>query len=204
MIYWITRIAARLVLSMRYRIDIKGGERLPRDKAFVLLPKHQRWQDVPLVALSTPLFLTYVAKYELFINPLGRHIITALGGIPLNRKRPIETRRTLYAIRYHLQRNRGLVIFPEGTYYPGTMGPGNHGILRFIITSADVPLIPVGIRYSTRQFRPRVRIRFGEPIHADDGIGSEELLSVLMKKIAELSDLAQPVQPSMQAPIVPP
>ena len=64
MIYRITRITARLVLGMRYLIDIRGREHLPRDNAFVLLPKHQCWQDVPLVGLATPIFLTYVAKHE--------------------------------------------------------------------------------------------------------------------------------------------
>lgn len=189
MTYWITRIAARLMLSMRYRIDIKGRERLPRDNAFVLLPKHQCWQDVPLVGLATPILLTYVAKYELFTNPLGRYIVTSLGGIPLNRKRPIESRRTLHVIKHHLKNNRGLVLFPEGTYFPGAMGPGNHGILRFIISSVKVPLIPVGIRYSKQGIRNRVWIRFGEPIHTDDAVRPEALLTLVMEKIAALSGL---------------
>jgi len=189
-LYRTVRFADRLVLELLYRIDIKGAEHLPRDGAFVLLPKHQRWQDVPLLGLATPIFLTYVAKHELFANTLSRYIITSLGGIPLNRKRPMESRRTLHAIRYHLQRNRCLVVFPEGTYYPDTMGPGNPGILRFIVSSAKVPLIPVGIRYSKQGFRPRVWIRFGEPIHPDDGTSPKALLSVVMERIAELSDLA--------------
>lgn len=188
-IYRVTRFAARWILGMVYRIDIKGAKHLPREAAFVLLPKHQCWQDVPLLGLATPKFLTYVAKHELFSNPVGRYIITALGGIPLNRKRPMESRRTLHIIRHHLKRKRGLVVFPEGTYYPGIMGPGNLGILRFIVSSANVPLIPVGIRYSRQWFRPRVWIRFGEPIHPDGGTNPEALLSEVMNRIATLSGL---------------
>jgi len=188
-IYRSARFVAPFVLGMLYRIDIKGGEHLPRGNAFVLLPKHQRWQDVPLLGLATPIFLIYVAKHELFTNPLGRYFITALGGIPLNRQRPMESRRTLHAIRHHLKCNRGLVVFPEGTYYPGTMGPGNPGILRFVVSTAKVPLIPVGIRYSKHLFRPKVRIHFGQPIHPDDATRPQTLLTEVIDKIAELSGL---------------
>ena len=188
-IYRIARVAARIVLATLYRIDIEGREHLPRDTAFVLLPKHQRWQDVPLVGLATPAFLTYVAKYELFINTLSRSIITALGGIPLNRKHPMESRRTLQAIRHHLAHNRGLVVFPEGTYFPDAMGPGNLGILRFIVSSAKVPLIPMGIRYSKQFPRSKVRICFGQPIHPDNETDPQALLNEVMDKIAELSGL---------------
>ncbi|MBT8342269.1 MAG: 1-acyl-sn-glycerol-3-phosphate acyltransferase, partial [Desulfatitalea sp.] len=143
----------------------------------------------PLVGLTTPVFLTFVAKHELFANPLSRYIITRLGGIPLNRKHPMESRRTLRAVRTHLQSRRALVVFPEGTYYPYSMGPGNLGMLRYIMSTAQVPLIPVGICYEKHRLRPGVRIRFGAPIHPNDTRGPHALLTEMMDRIAELSSL---------------
>ena len=80
----ITKYVAKVGLSPFFRLKVSGVENLPRNSAFVLLPKHQRWEDIPLTAIATPRPLYYVAKYELFINPLKGWYLTALGGIPLN------------------------------------------------------------------------------------------------------------------------
>ena len=190
-----------MLLPVCFKIIVRGRDNIPRTGPFVLLPKHQRWVDVPLIGLAAARFLYYVAKAELFVHPLGNWFISALGGIPLNRKRPIESRQTLRAIRRCLQSDSGLVLFPEGTYYPGIMGPGHQGVLRFITSVASVPLIPVGIRYEKQTFRTRVTIRFGTPIQwtgrqeasnklkAFNKLKAEDLLPKIMKDIARLSGL---------------
>lgn len=190
LIYKVTNLVAHIVLGTRYRIAVDGRHHLPIHEAFLLLPKHQRWQDVPLLALAVPSFMTFVAKQELFTKAINRFIITRLGGIPLNRKRPMESRRTLHVIRAQLRQKRALVVFPEGTYYPGVMGPGNLGMLRFIVSAAKVPLIPVGIRYEKHWLKPRVWIRFGAPIRPSDTTSAQILLAEVMARIAELSGLA--------------
>ncbi len=158
-----TRVLARMMLSLFFRREVRGLENLPQKQAFILLPKHQRWEDIPLLALATPRPLYYVAKYELFLNPVSDWFLHSLGGIPLNRDRPLESRRSLNIMIQVLNEGEGLVVFPEGTYYRNRMGPGRPGLVRLILSRLSLPFVPVGIRYAGQEGRERVSIRFGRP-----------------------------------------
>jgi 1-acyl-sn-glycerol-3-phosphate acyltransferase len=168
---------------------VSGLENLPAESAFILLPKHQRWEDIPLLALATPRRLYYVAKHELFKNPIGSWYVTSLGGIPLNRKRPLESRRFLTATIDYLKNGEGVVVFPEGTYYLSVMGPGQIGMVKFILSRLSLPFIPVGIRYTRDKWRMVVRIKFGKKFYATDGKPANSFLDNMMNEIAELSGL---------------
>jgi 1-acyl-sn-glycerol-3-phosphate acyltransferase len=90
---------------------------------------------------------------------------------------------------HFLREGEGVVVFPEGTYYPNRMGPGKGGILKLIISRLALPLIPVGVRYRKEGLRTHVMISFGKPIYHGKQISSDETLDQLMKEIAELSDI---------------
>jgi len=179
----------RIALSPLYHIEIEGRERLPRKDAFILLPKHQCWQDIPIIALATSRPLYYIAKYELFTNRLAGWFLESLGGIPLNRDQPMKSRRSIRAMMEFLKGGEGVVIFPEGTYYENTMGPGKSGMLRLIISRMSFPLIPAGVHYKKLHSRTAVRVSFGDPIYPDKNVPPESVLSTVMQKIAVLSGL---------------
>ncbi len=184
------RVVIGLCLYPFYHLQIRGRENLPQDKAFILLPKHQRWEDIPLLGLATPYTLYYVAKHELFLNPVNKWLISALGGIPLNRKRPIESRRALKQMIAVLKYGEGLAIFPEGTYYNEHMGPGRVGLIRMVSTRFALPFIPVGIRYPKGGIRARVQINFGTPIYNDTSVAADQFVHRIMQEIAQLSSLS--------------
>ena len=168
---------------------VSGLENLPAETAFILLPKHQRWEDIPLLALATPRRLYYVAKYELFKNPLSSWFVTSLGGIPLNRKRPLESRRFLTATIDLLEKGEGVVVFPEGTYYNNEMGPGQAGMVKFIRTRLSLSFIPVGISYTRQNRRFLVRINYGKKFHAEADASGNTFIHDMMHEIAILSGL---------------
>ena len=182
-------IVVRVLLTPLFRIEIEGLKNLPRDSAFILLSKHQRWEDIPLLSLATPRPLYYIAKYELFKNALSNRFFSALGGIPLNRQRPLESRRFLQATIQLLEKGEGVVIFPEGTYYRNKMGPGQTGMVRFVLSRLKLPFIPVGINYATNGWRTRVRINFGKAFHTDPTLAADTFVNRMMKEIAALSGL---------------
>ena len=188
-VFVLTRAFAKVFVSLVFRIEIQGTEHLPAKKAFVLLPKHQRWMDIPLLSLATPRPLYYVARHDLFDGPLSRWLMTSLGGIPLNRQRPVESRDSLRKILALLQHGEGVAIFPEGTYYRKKMGPGRVGVVRMVLSKARIPFIPVGIQYSHKGWRSLVRIRFGKPICAAEGVAPRVFLDHMLSKIADLSNL---------------
>ena len=185
----LTRITAGLFLSPFFSIKIGGLENLPIKSAFILLPKHQRWEDIPLLSLATSRPLYYIAKHELFLNPISRWLLCSMGGIPLNRERPLESRRSLKMMMEFLKNREGVVIFPEGTYYRNKMGPGHAGLIRMVLSRVALPFIPVGMIYSKKKGRTLIRVNFGMPVYENLSGNTNRLFNHIMKEIALLSGL---------------
>jgi 1-acyl-sn-glycerol-3-phosphate acyltransferase len=190
---WVLRItvmAGRVLLCPFFALETTGKENLPKRSAFVLLPKHQRWEDLPLLSLAAPRSLYYVAKHELFGNPLSAWYMRSLGGIPLNRRRPLTSRREMKAVIRRLRAGEGVVLFPEGTYYRDRMGPGHAGMVRLILSRLSLPFIPVGIRYGGRGARKRVGIAFGKAVYGENFPTPAAFMERIMGEIARLSGLS--------------
>jgi 1-acyl-sn-glycerol-3-phosphate acyltransferase len=115
--------------------------------------------------------------------------VSGLGGIPLNRKRPLASRDSIRKIVRLTQNGERIVVFPEGTYYRNRMGPGHSGIIRAIRARAKVPFVPVGVHYDEGGIQKRVSIRFGQPLNIDPSASIDGFLGRAMREIAELSDL---------------
>lgn len=189
---WVFRplkVLSRVIFAPFFAMETNGLPNLPGNSAFILLVKHQCWQDIPLLAMATPLPLYYVAKAELFENLAGGWLMKSLGGIPLNRKRPLESRRSLQATIDVLNAGEGVVVFPEGTYYPNCMGPGHVGVVRFVLARLSLPFVPVGIRYTAGGRRTRVSIRYGRPLMSRQTESADEFLAAMMQEIARLSGM---------------
>ncbi|MBN1849621.1 MAG: 1-acyl-sn-glycerol-3-phosphate acyltransferase [Deltaproteobacteria bacterium] len=185
----IIRLISRIVLSPFFKLHIKGSENLPEHDAFILVPKHQRWVDIPIIGLAVSRPLYFIAKYELFIHSLSGWFLSSLGGIPLNRKRPLESRESLKRMMASLEKGDGVVIFPEGTYYENRMGPGHAGLIRMILSRTEPPFLPMGIRYSRFRGRTHVRIKIGIPLYRHPDTEIKDFLDKIMLEIAKLSGM---------------
>jgi 1-acyl-sn-glycerol-3-phosphate acyltransferase len=172
-----------------FQIQTRGLNNLPGKDAFILLPKHQRWEDIPILSFVIPKPLFYIAKYELFVNPVSGWFLSSMGGIPLNRERPLESRQFLKVMLKSLKMGEGVVIFPEGTYYQNAVGPGHVGLIRMILSQIPIPVIPVGIQYKGNRCRKRVGICIGRPIHCSPKTDAPKLLARIMEEIGRLSGL---------------
>jgi len=187
--YEIIKAAARICLAPFFELQVKGQENVPPKSSFILLPKHQRWEDIPLLGLASPLPLYYVAKSELFENRLLSWFMTSLGGIPLDRRRPLASRDSIKAIVRLLKGVAGVVVLPEGTYYKDATGSGHVGLIRLIRSRMNLPFIPVGIRYSGKAVRKLVEIKFGEALYWESSTEPEVFLASAMQAIRTLSGL---------------
>jgi len=181
LVYFIIKAAARIFLAPFFEIRVIGQENLPERGAFILLPKHQRWEDIPLLGLASPVPLYYVAKNELFLNRLSNWLMRSLGGIPLDRRRPMGSRSSIKTVVGLLKEGAGVVVFPEGTYYRNCVGSGHVGLIRLIHSRIEVPFVPVGIRYSGKGVRKRVEIKFGKTVSWESSTEPEEFLASAMK-----------------------
>ena len=188
-IYFIIKAAARIFLAPFFEIQVEGQENIPKGGSFIFLPKHQRWEDIPLLGLASPVPLYYVAKNELFLNPLSSWFMGSLGGIPLERRRPMASRSSIKTVVGLVKKGAGVVVFPEGTYYRNCVGSGQVGLIRLIHSQIEVPFIPVGIRYVGKGVRKQVEIKFGKTMSWESSAEPEDFLALAMKEIRVLSGL---------------
>ena len=199
LLYKLIRTVCYPCLHSVYRIRVEGRENIPREGPGILLPKHQYWTDIPIVALAAWRPVSYVAKQELFVYPGVRQFITALGGIPLDRVNPVKTLDSFRHLERILQDGEFVVIFPEGTYYPHSMGRGKHRLLERILRFQEkkgwqgartLPFIPMGIRYLEEKVRTEIRVKIGRPLFADGKTDAQEFTQAIVGEIARLSGLS--------------
>ncbi len=194
-VYSATRRLSQTLCPLFYWVETMQEEPLPEEGPAVILPKHQAWTDIPLVYLSFPIPLYYVAKRELFRYPGIRLYLRLAGGVPLDREQSIRTLESIKQLTALLRNLEKVVIFPEGTYVPNVVGPGKSRLIQFILKlqtelERPVPFYPMGIRYGARKgWRRRVDIRIGSPLFAEEESEASVLTERIMKEIGRLSGL---------------
>jgi len=197
--YKIVRAIIYPLFRLVYRIQVEGRENIPPEGPGILLPKHQYWTDIPIVTLAAWRPVSYIAKQELFVYPGVRHFLGALGGIPLDRVNPVKTLDSFRHLERILQNGEFVVIFPEGTYSPHSMGRGKHRLIERILRFQEkrggqgaqpIPFIPMGIRYLEKRVRTEIRVKIGRPLFADEKTDAQEFTRDIVGEIGKLSDLS--------------
>jgi 1-acyl-sn-glycerol-3-phosphate acyltransferase len=200
LLYYLILSIGHLCFHSIYRIHIRGRENIPPEGPGILVPKHQFWTDIPLVGLAVRRPVSYIAKKELFVYPGIRHFLSSLGGIPLDRGNPVRTLDSFRRMEKLLQEKEFFVLFPEGTYYPYTMGRGKHRFVELILRFQEkmgwqgdraIPFIPIGIRYLEKKFRREVRVEIGPPVFFLGDSTGEQFTREILGKIAELSGISK-------------
>ena len=194
--HFLTWAAGRVILPLRFDIQVNGLSLLPEKGPVIFIPKHQQWWDVPLLGTFIPRPLHFLAKQELFNLWISRFYITRIGGIPLDRQRPLRSLSTFRSLIPLIKEDAFLVIFPEGTYYPATMGPGKWRLIQMILrlqqkeSLLPVSFVPVGIHYSSSvREKHKVEITLGSPYQETDPRQAEAFTERLLQKVKDLSGL---------------
>lgn len=170
MFYWFCWLVMRGFFRLFGGLTIAGLENVPRSGPVILAPNHIHGFDPPLVGVCVPRRCAFMAKEELFRNPLLGALIRALGAFPVRRGAP--DRAALRRAIETLERGGALVLFPEGTRSPdGHLQSAELGI-GLIALRTGAPIVPVRIS-GTRELLPpgarfprrsKVRVRFGPPL----------------------------------------
>ncbi|MEW5702726.1 MAG: lysophospholipid acyltransferase family protein [Candidatus Zixiibacteriota bacterium] len=188
---------ARTIYTVLWWPRLQGREKLP-EGAFLICPNHRSWFDPPMVAFLVPREIGFLAKAELFHNPLFGGLIRYLNARPI--RRGVIDRTAEQEILRLLASGRPVLVFPEGTRSrTGRMQSPRPGVGR-LARIAGLPIVPAYIegnrRLSLAVFRwRRLTIRTGEPIPAeevlafpDDKDGYRALSRLIMQRICALSD----------------
>ncbi len=169
---------------------VTGKENVPPWGPLIIVSNHLSQSDPSFIGAAIPRRPRFLAKKELFTNPIAGPLIRSYGGFPLNRQGG-----DLAAYRWAmklLERDGTLVLFPEGTRSPKGLRRARNGATRIALAS-QAPLLPVGItgteKFGTwaRVFFPnaRIRVNIGKPFTLPhvEGKPSREVLGSLTEMV---------------------
>jgi 1-acyl-sn-glycerol-3-phosphate acyltransferase len=191
--YRLGRWLCRQTLGRYFDLEVRGLENLPASGPAIICPKHQRWEDTPLIGMALPPPLHYIAKAELFRQPVIRELLGAWGAVPLARQNPRSTLSSFKRLLPLLIGQAYVVLFPEGTYFRGQVGPGRHRLIQLLLKFQHrdglgrLPFVPVGVSYHPLVWGYRVEVNLGPPLYAAQPNQAPALTAALMAQIARLS-----------------
>ncbi len=171
---WTFRAWARLFFGLR----VTGQENVPREGALVVACNHFSSMDPPVVGVSVPREIHFMAKRELFEKPGLRLLMLGLRTFPVNRDG-----NDTGAIRTGLRKlARGMAV---GVFIQGTRTAGDKTALggaSFLALRSGAPLLPTAVWREGRSYR----VHFGEPMPvAGLGLAPEEVTRLLSIRINE-------------------
>ena len=146
---------------------VEGLERIPRKGPLIVACNHISFWDPPLVGSSITRPVHFVAKAELFDNPLFGALIRSYNAIPI--QRGPQARTGLRGAEEVLSAGEAVLIFPEGTRNKsGTLLPPRAGVghLSAATRSPVLPACITGSNQIRRSMKRQVpiRITFGSPV----------------------------------------
>ena len=193
--YRLGRWLTRQTLGRVFSLSVTGLEHLPVQGPVIVCPKHQRWEDIPVIGMALPPPLHYIAKVELFQYPVVRELLGAWGGVPVDRQNPRATLSSFRRLAPLLSGGAYVVLFPEGTYVPGAVGPGKHRLIQLLLKLQGqnglglLPFVPVGVDYRPRAWGWDVAVEVGPPCCVSHHRQAPDLTARLMNQIGRLSAL---------------
>ncbi len=123
--------------------QVRGGERLPKSGAALIVSNHQSAFDTMIWFLLVPQ-ATYVHKRELLRIPCVGGMLVELGLIPVDREAGATAIRALLKETDRaVAEGRQIVIFPEGTRVPPGQRAPLHPGFAAIASRSGLPIIPV-------------------------------------------------------------
>jgi 1-acyl-sn-glycerol-3-phosphate acyltransferase len=193
MFYKLIRIIFRAVFGILFRPKIIGKENIPAAGAFILSANHVSNWDPPVLATFIDREVCYMAKEELFKNPVFAKAIRALNAFPV--KREAADKNAIKNAVKILKSGGCLGIFPEGTRSKtGEIGKAESGV-SLIAAMTKAPIVPAAIINTEKIFSaeikfPRLAVIFGAPIHFNGNSKDKDALSnfaqEIMNEIAKL------------------
>ncbi|AIG65700.1 lysophospholipid acyltransferase family protein [Weissella tructae] len=171
MFYTVARYVVNVVFWLfNGRYTVTGKENLPQESNYIMVGPHRALWDMIYFALAVwPKRFTFMAKKELFQNPILRWILTNANAFSVDRENPGPSAIKI-PVNSLKKTDMSLIMFPSGTRHSQEMKGG----AMMIAKMAGVPLVPVVYQGPVKMsefFNPfkrgQVSVAIGAPVEVD-------------------------------------
>ncbi|MCK5536074.1 MAG: 1-acyl-sn-glycerol-3-phosphate acyltransferase, partial [Bacteroidales bacterium] len=194
---WFKSMMRFLFRILFLKVSVEGTSNIQKDKAYIFMPNHISFIDIPFVAGFIPVFFRAVEAHHHFSWPVYGWATRSYGNIPISRTHFGKSMQSYNALTEYLNNKKSVLIFPEGhRTLDGKMLKFKK--LPFYITQqTDVEIIPIGISgmYGVNpkgklivNITSPLKLKFGEPISREiiNSKTPDELSKYVQAKVAEL------------------
>ena len=138
MFFKFIRVIVRVLLAIiNGNAHYQNKEKLPEGN-YILVAPHRTWWDPFYMALgASPKQFSFLAKAELFKNPILRFILVHLNAFPVDRDKPGPSvvKRPVKMLK---DSDKGLIMFPSGTRHSSELKGG----MALISRLSKKPIVP--------------------------------------------------------------
>lgn len=190
MFYSFLRVIVIFVMIIWRRLTVIGAANLPKSGGLVVVANHVSNLDPLAIGSAISRQLHFMAKVELFKNPLMAAFLRKVGTFPINRDKTDRTAiKTALGI---LQSGKIVCIFPEGTRSKTGEIQKAHAGAALLAVKSDVPILPVAIKGTDGLFK-KVTVVIGQPIYIPElwqgRPGKEDLEELSQQVMAQIAML---------------
>ncbi|MGM8213986.1 lysophospholipid acyltransferase family protein [Bacillaceae bacterium W0354] len=189
MFYKFAKIVVLMIFKIMFKIRVIGKENVPKDGPVIVCSNHISNFDPPVVGITFPRTVHFMAKEELFQKKSLNILLSNLNAFPV--KRGMRDRQALRTALKLLDEGHTLGLFPEGTRSKdGELKKGLAGAGFFAMRS-NATVIPCAIIGSYKKFTP-LKVIFGKPIEFEtlkkEKPTAQEVTDEIMMNIQALLD----------------
>ena len=175
----------------RFRVTCYGSENIPKDKdRLIIACNHISFSDPAVIISYFPYPIHFIAKSELFENPVMAFLVSNLNAFPV--RRGMSDRQAVKYACDILNQDKILGIFPEGRRVLSSVPEKGKRGVAFISKRTGADVLPVSLYISPEEdvMRPKLTIRFGRVLkNAElfaDGRSLDDAAKCIMNNIEKL------------------
>lgn len=187
--YQFAKTVVKIFLKPKYKVKGSGTENIPKTGPVIICSNHISNYDPPIVGITCPRPIHFLAKEELFKNKIFGYILRKVHAFPI--KRGMKDRNALRQGLNVLKDGHVLGLFPEGTRSKtGEIKKGLAGAGFFALRS-NAAVVPCAIIGSYQSKEP-LNVVYGKPIAMEqirkDKLSAQEVTDIIMNEIKKLKE----------------
>ncbi|MCS6955530.1 MAG: 1-acyl-sn-glycerol-3-phosphate acyltransferase [Candidatus Calescibacterium sp.] len=187
LIQQLCKFLTKLFFKVFFRLEVIGANKIPETGPLILISNHHSYLDPPVIIVSFPRKIHFIAKKELFSIPVISFFVKLFESIPVDRKNIKPS--TFKDVFKYLSHEEVIGIFPEGTRVnnPEKFGKAEKGI-GFILSKFKSPILITYVDGTYRWYKKfKIKVIFKELISYEElsNIDNSQIPDFLMKKVYE-------------------